>query len=70
MNSALRGLLLTVRLVITGNRLRLPLKPRSTILLRVEYPFPPVGIVGAADGKNAALFSARFSRSPITRDFR
>jgi hypothetical protein len=24
--------------------------------LRVEYPFPPVGIVGAADGKNRRAF--------------
>ena len=23
---------------------------------RVEYPFPPVGIVGAADGKNRRVF--------------
>jgi hypothetical protein len=35
----------------------LPQRGRSSILPRVEYPFPPVGIVGAADGKNAALFS-------------
>jgi hypothetical protein len=39
----------------------LPLGGRSSILLDVEYPFPPVGIVGAADGKNrrAFLFLAR-----------
>jgi hypothetical protein len=24
--------------------------------LHVEYPFPPVGIVGAADGKNRRAF--------------
>lgn len=38
-------------------RLRtLPVPGKSTILPRVEYPFPPVGIVGAADGKNRRAF--------------
>ena len=27
-----------------------------SILSHVEYPFPPVGIVGAADGKNRRAF--------------
>ena len=35
---------------------RLPLFLRSSIILTVEYPFPPVGIVGAADGKNRRAF--------------
>jgi hypothetical protein len=29
---------------------------RSSIISHVEYPFPPVGIVGAADGKNRRAF--------------
>jgi len=34
------------------------LPPHLQILYtsRVEYPFPPVGIVGAADGKNRRAF--------------
>jgi hypothetical protein len=30
--------------------------PQILYNLAVEYPFPPVGIVGAADGKNRRAF--------------
>jgi hypothetical protein len=47
------------RVVERGLRVRnrtLPVQTGCTILPRVEYPFPPVGIVGAADGKNRRAF--------------
>src|SRR5215212_6282906 len=43
---------------------------RSLYTFHVEYPFPPVGIVGAADGKNRRAFffgSARLRLSPMKR---
>jgi hypothetical protein len=36
------------------------------IISIVEYPFPPVGIVGAADGKNRRAFFCLFSDTTFT----
>jgi hypothetical protein len=42
--------------VDVGAEAHIATHPRMLYTLPVEYPFPPVGIVGAADGKNRRAF--------------
>jgi hypothetical protein len=42
--------------VDVGALVHIATHPRMLYTFLVEYPFPPVGIVGAADGKNRRAF--------------
>ena len=50
----------TLLFCLCGGRVRaethIATHPRIHYNFGVEYPFPPVGIVGAADGKNRRAF--------------
>ena len=55
-NEVVLPVLLPLRTTSSVRLRTLPLTHGYSIISTVEYPFPPVGIVGAADGKNRRAF--------------